>query len=224
MSASKSRAPRSPKGAALKVCGVTRGEDVDLCAELGVDAIGLNLWSGSRRYLSIEDARSLTCAWPSSGPEKIGVFVDADVDEVRRAFERLDLDMIQPHGERPICDYAGLGIPYVWVIRGTPELDSLVLPSPAPARILLDAAVAGFGGAGVTTDWAWARRALTILAPHEVWLAGGLTPDNAAQALTTVRPAGLDVASGSEREGARRGEKDRDKIAALVDICRRVRL
>ena len=209
---------------ALKVCGVTRAEDVDLCAGLGVDAVGLNLWSGSRRYLSIDDAEALVRGWPEGGPEKIGVFVDLPASEVRGVAGRLELDMIQPHGDRPIEDYAKLGIPYIWVIRGTPALEALRVPEPAPARILLDAAVAGFGGAGVKTDWGWAREAREFLAPHENWLAGGITTANAAAALAAVGPAGLDVASGSEREGARRGEKDRDKIAALVDICGRVGL
>ncbi len=216
--------PRQRPSVALKICGVTRSVDIDTCAALGVDAVGLNLWSGSRRYLSLEQAQVLTRDWPTGGPERIGVFVDADVDEVRRAVERLRLDLIQPHGERSIADYARMGIPYVWVIRGTPALDTLELPSPAPARILLDAAVPGFGGAGVTTDWSWARRAIVQLSACEVWLAGGITADNAAAAIAAVAPAGLDVASGSEREGARRGEKHPDKIAALVDICRRVRL
>ena len=139
-------------------------------------------------------------------------------------WEELGLDMIQPHGERPIADYAALDLPYIWVIRGTPALDSLRVPTPAPARVLLDAAVEGFGGAGIQTDWGWAREAVAALAPHEVWLAGGIKVDNAASAVAEVGPAGLDVASGSERDGARRGEKDRDRIAALVDICRRVRL
>ena len=215
---------RPRPGIALKICGVTRSVDVDTCAALGVDAVGLNLWPASRRYLSLRQAESLTRAWPEAGPERIGVFVDADLDVVRRAVERLQLDMIQPHGERAISDYAGLGIPYVWVIRGTPALDTLDLPSPAPARILLDAAVAGFGGAGVTTDWNWARRAVKHFADHEVWLAGGIRVDNAEAAIVAVAPAGLDVASGSEREGAQHGEKHSDKIAALVDICRRVRL
>ncbi|MCA9663267.1 MAG: phosphoribosylanthranilate isomerase [Myxococcales bacterium] len=208
----------------LKICGVTRAEDVAACAELGVDAIGLNLWPGSRRYLRLPEAAALTAAWPDRGPEKIGVFVDPTEEAIRRAWEELGLDMIQPHGERPIADYAALDLPYIWVIRGTPALDSLRVPTPAPARVLLDAAVEGFGGAGIQTDWGWAREAVAALAPLEVWLAGGIKVDNAASAVAEVGPAGLDVASGSERDGARRGEKDRDRIAALVDICRRVRL
>ncbi|MFY0532412.1 hypothetical protein [Nannocystis pusilla] len=65
----------------------------------------------------------------------------------------------------------------------------------------------GYGGAGQTTDWAWAAAAVQQLAGLEVWLAGGITPANAAQAIAQVRPAGLDVASGTELPGARRGRR-----------------
>lgn len=205
---------------ALKICGVTRAEDLERCAALGVDAIGLNLWPRSRRALDLAAAAALVDRWPAGGPEKIGVFVDPDEDELLAAHRRLGLDLVQPHGDAPIERYAALGLPYVWVIRGAPALDTLAIPTPAPARILLDAAVPGYGGVGVRTDWAWAREAVQHLAPIPVWLAGGLTPENAAAAIAEVRPAGLDVASGSERAGAQRGEKDPEKIAALVDICR----
>ncbi|MCB9566521.1 MAG: phosphoribosylanthranilate isomerase [Myxococcales bacterium] len=204
----------------LKICGVTRAEDLLACAELGVDAVGLNLWPGSRRALTLDQASALVERWPRPGPERIGVFVDPTIDEVMRATEALALDAIQLHGDRPIEPYAALGIPYLWVVRGTPPLAELRPPTPAPSRILLDAAVAGYGGAGVRTDWVWAKAAVAALAPAEVWLAGGITPANAASALAEVGPAGLDVASGAEREGARHGEKDRDRIAALVAIVR----
>ncbi len=205
----------------LKICGVRRAEDYRACVALGVDSIGLNMWTGSRRYLDPADARALPA--PSSAVERVGVFVDSAPDQVLERARALSLDLIQPHGDLPIAAFAGLGLPYTWVIRGAPELAALVraAPSPAPARILLDAAVPGFGGEGVRTDWGWARRAcarLSQIAP--VWLAGGITPDNAARAIATVAPAGLDVASGSELAGARRGEKDPPRIAALLAICR----
>lgn len=79
----------------------------------------------------------------------------------------------------------------------------------------------GYGGAGQTTDWSWARAAVQRLSPAApVWLAGGITPDNAAAAISAVAPAGLDVASGAEAADARRGEKDRARIAALLAACR----
>lgn len=202
----------------LKVCGVTRPEDLAACVELGVDAVGINLWAGSRRGLTLTEAVALVQAVrPPPALARIGVFVDPSGDEVRRAVEALALDLVQIVGAR---EPAGPGLPRVWVIRGTPPLAELRPPAPPPARVLLDAAVPGFGGAGQTTDWTWARAAVQHLAPLEVWLAGGITPGNAAAAIAQVRPAGLDVASGSELPGARRGEKDRAAIAALVAACR----
>lgn len=202
--------------AKLKVCGVTRPDDLAACAELGVDAVGINLWSGSRRGLSVDEAAALLAAVrPPRALERVGVFVAPTADEVRRAVEALELDAVQIVGE---VEVAGFGFPYLWVVRGTPA--ELEPPTPAPRRVLLDAAVPGYGGAGQTTDWEWAARAVQRLAPREVWLAGGITPANAAAALRQVRPAGLDVASGTELPGARRGEKDRAAIAALLAACR----
>jgi phosphoribosylanthranilate isomerase len=204
--------------ARLKICGVTRPEDLELCVELGVDAVGLNLWSGSRRGLTLAQARALVGVLPArGGPERVGVFVHPTDEELRRAHQELRLDLVQVVTDDPAAPLPSL--PAMWVIRGTPALASL--PRPSPARILLDAAVPGYGGAGQTTDWTWARAAVTelsTLAP--VWLAGGITADNAAAALATVRPAGLDVASGSELPGATRGEKDRARVVALLAACR----
>ena len=93
------------------------------------------------------------------------------------------------------------------------------MPAPAPAWALLDALVEGYGGEGRRTDWGWAARAVEALAPLPVWLAGGIDPGNAEAALTSVRPAGLDVATGAERPGGARGTKDATRVAHLAAIC-----
>jgi len=205
----------------LKICGVTHPDDLDTCLAHGVTALGLNLWPGSPRALDLDAALALVRrarAAPGGGPTLVAVHVDPTEAQVHEAFDRLGVDLIQPHGDAPIEPLAALGRPYVWVVRGTPSLDTLRRPDPAPAWVLLDARVEGFGGQGVTTDWSWAARAVGALAPVPVWLAGGLTPDNAARALQQVRPAGLDVASGAERRDDRR-RKDPAAIAALASIC-----
>jgi phosphoribosylanthranilate isomerase len=208
----------------LKICGLTRAEDLRACAELGVDAVGLNFWPGSKRALDLDGGRELVASLPGSGPTRVGVFVDAPLARVEAAIDACDLELIQPHGDAPVEPYAELaakwGLGWIWVLRGTPELDTLRLPEPRPRWILLDAAVEGYGGAGRRTDWAWAAEAVDALAPIAVWLAGGITPDNVAEALERVRPAGVDVASGAELPGARRGEKDREALAALIRACR----
>jgi phosphoribosylanthranilate isomerase len=202
----------------LKICGLTRPEDLDACERLGVDAIGLNFWSGSKRALSLADARALLSGRTRSCL-RVGVFVDASPDDVARTFEALDLDVVQLHGDAPIDPFAALGLPYVQVVRGTPDLATLALPSPPPRWVLLDALVPGFGGTGTRTDWTWAAAAVRHLSPTPVWLAGGIDPDNAAQAIAAVSPAGLDVASGAEPPDAAHGEKDAVRIAALLQIC-----
>lgn len=203
--------------AKLKICGVTRPVDLAVCVELGVDSIGINLWSGSRRGLSLAGAEALLRdVMPSrGGPERVGVFVNPGADELQRAYETLELDLVQVIFD----DAHAPSLPHTWVIRGTPSLESLRLPSPPPARVLLDAVAPGYGGAGLMTDWAWAGAAVPRFSVP-VWLAGGITPENAAAALAAVAPAGLDVASGAELAGAARGEKDRGKIAALLAACR----
>ncbi len=206
----------------LKICGVTHPDDIDACLTHGVDAIGLNLWPGSPRALTLEQAEPLARrARAGVGrPRLVGVLVDPSEDEARSAFDRLGLDLLQPHGDAPIERTAALGLPYVWVIRGTPSLDALRVPSPAPGWILLDAHVRGYGGQGARTDWEWAALAVRALAPVPVWLAGGIRPDNAAQALDIVGPAGLDVASGAEHPHDPR-RKDATKIAALATLCKK---
>lgn len=205
--------------ARLKICGVTRPEDLECCARLGVDSVGLNLWSGSRRGLTLARAEALVRAAPAPGLERVGVFVDPAPGEVERAHAALGLDLVQVVGDAPFEPPPGVA--WTWVIRGTPDLATLAIPARAPGRILLDAAVAGWGGAGEPTDWTWARaavEALSTIAP--VWLAGGITPENAAAALAAVGPAGLDVASGAEVATLRDGTKDHARIAALLHACR----
>ncbi|MGH1343333.1 MAG: phosphoribosylanthranilate isomerase [Nannocystales bacterium] len=197
---------------------MTRRADLEACDRLGVDAVGINLWSGSKRGLSPEDAGALLAG--RSGALRVGVFVDHQPHQVAAIARALNLDAIQPHGDADPQLFAGLGVPWAWVIRGTPDLASLAVPEPLPAWVLLDAVVAGFGGAGAQTDWAWAARAVNALAPLPVWLAGGITADNAADALSQVQPAGLDVASGSEMPGALHGEKDIVRIEGLLGAVR----
>ena len=221
--------PSGPKGSiGLKICGITRSEDLLACARLGVDAVGFNLWPGSRRHCTVEQAKVMLELLERSHehrPLRVGVLVDAAVGEVDDAITELRLDLIQPHGDAPVEPYAELadrrGIGWIWVVRGTPSLDDLTIPTPRPRWALLDALVPGFGGAGQTTDWDWAARAVQRLADAGLpaWLAGGISARNAAEALARVGPAGLDVASGAEQIGATHGEKSTEAIAALRAIC-----
>lgn len=208
---------------ALKICGVTRAEDVEACRAAGVEAIGLNFWRGSKRVVSRAQAERLSEAAHRPGdtpPLKVvGVFVDHAPHEVQQIAHAVQLDYVQPHGDVSPGPVAALGIPWIWVVRGTPDVTHLDPPSPPPSWVLLDAHVPNYGGEGTRTDWEWAATAVRMLAPTPVWLAGGITPSNALEAKTVVGAAGLDVASGAENPGVRDGRKDADRIARLARIC-----
>lgn len=204
----------------LKVCGVTNADDLRACRDAGVDAVGINFWSGSKRYVSGPDAARWVGQVRAQGrlPTIVGVFVDPLPSYMGAIVEAVELDLVQLHGDSPTSAYAALGQPWVQVIRGPRPLSKVRVSKPTPRWVLLDAAVPGYGGQGVQLDWKWARSAVAALSAHDVWLAGGIRPDNAAEAITAVRPAGLDVASGAELQGDAR-RKDPAKIAALVQIC-----
>ena len=204
--------------AKLKICGVTRVVDLAACVELE----GL---VGAVQRLAARVDEHADALGPAAGrhhraQQRCGL---GEREAAARTRPQVDADRVDPEldARREVDDPDAppLTLPYTWVVRGAPPLGSLVLPTPAPARVLLDAAAPGYGGAGQTTDWVWARAAAQRLAAP-VWLAGGITPGNAAAALAAVGPVGLDVASGAELPGAGRGEKDRTKIVALLAACR----
>jgi phosphoribosylanthranilate isomerase len=188
----------------VKICGITRQVDADVAAEAGADWIGLNFWPGSKRRVTIDAARGIRTPL-----HKVGVFVNATLDEIRRAVEEVGLDRIQLHGDEPADFWAGPP-PALRVARG---LDAL---SAGEGVVLLDAATPGYGGAGEPLDWELVRAAVEKTR-REIILAGGLTPANVAEAVRVVRPAGVDVASGVESSP---GIKDAEKIRAFVTAAR----
>jgi phosphoribosylanthranilate isomerase len=204
----------------LKICGVTHVDDLRACRDEGADAVGINFWSGSKRHVSLRDAARMLDVVRGEGelPLVVGVFVDPAPGELSEIVEAVGVQIVQLHGDVPGAAYAALGRPWIQVIRGPRPLARLSVSQPRPQWVLLDASVPGYGGQGVQLDWAWAHDAVAALSAHDVWLAGGITPQNAAEATATVGPAGIDVASGAEREGDAR-RKDPAKIAALRRIC-----
>lgn len=202
----------------LKVCGITTREDYELCASQDVDAVGFNFWPSSKRATTPAKVAKLL-EGANTSVLRVGVFVDPEIELVREAFEAGRLDLIQLHGDRPVQAYASLGLPYIWVLRGTPNIRKLEWPEPGPTVVLLDAKVRGYGGQGHKTDWDWARSAVRAV-PVPAWLAGGVKPQNVADALDQVRPQGVDVATGSEPENpAYGGQKDPEAVAELAAIC-----
>lgn len=196
----------------VKVCGITRLEDALACVEAGVDAVGFNLWPGSKRYLPLEGAAGIAARLPS-GLLRVGVFVRPTPEQVRTAVGALGLGAVQLHGDEDPADYAGVGAALWQVLRIESSLPVTV--SPHASELLLDARVDGFGGSGRRFDWSLARGARRFARP--VWVAGGLSPENVGQVIRQAAPAGVDVASGVESAP---GLKDRARIRALVAAVR----
>jgi phosphoribosylanthranilate isomerase len=209
----------------IKICGLTREQDVDAAVEAGADAIGLVLYSKSPRYVSAERAAELARRLPPFVTPVL-LFVNEPLAGVRAACERVPAAMLQFHGDETpeYCREAtGGSRPYLRAARiplaGDQAFDLLKFAADhSEARaLLLDAHVEGYGGAGKTFPWS---RLPPNVSCHAV-LSGGLTPANVADGIVQVRPRfrtlAVDVSSGVE---ASRGVKDAAKIHQFVAAVR----
>lgn len=208
----------------IKICGVTLPDDAAAVASAGVDFIGLNFWEKSKRYLSPERAPLIAGIVRSTGPAKlVGVFVDPDPDEVLAVTGRVELDIIQLHGEESpeLCTRISQAVyrPVWKAIAVSSPADVARLDLVPAEAILLDAPTPGRGGAGAKFDHAVAAGARAQFPAIKIVLAGGMTPHNVAAAIAKVQPWAVDVASGVETAP---GIKDRAKLTAFVDAVRGV--
>jgi phosphoribosylanthranilate isomerase len=208
-----------PAVSSLKVCGVTLRTDAEQLVAHRVPALGVNFWPRSKRYCPPAEA---TVFLPALKDRilRVGVFVNADPEEVARLFEEDLIDLAQFHGDETEGDcmtFATRGLPFIKAlgVKSPEDLESAT--GYHASAILLDAYAPGiYGGTGQTIDWTTARAFRDQHPALPLILAGGITPDNAAAALDAVHPAALDVASGSESEP---GIKDFHKVAALLAAC-----
>lgn len=199
----------------VKICGVTTPEDARTAVDAGADAVGVNLWPQSKRYADDAAARAVVDAIPP-GVLKVGVFVNAPVAEVRARVAALGLDRAQLHGDETPAEFATLPSgQLVRVVRVRDEASFAGGAGWAPSLFLYDALVDGYGGAGVTAPWALVSR----LARRPFLLAGGLTPENVADAIAATRPDGVDVASGVEIDSAP-GRKDPERVRRFIQAAR----
>jgi len=130
----------------IKICGVTTPEDAAMVAAAGADAIGVNLWPGSKRHVTADAARDILAAIPA-GVLKVGVFVDAPADEVERQIDALGLDRAQLHGDEAAAHFGRLDPRLVRVVRVRDESSFEREAGWSPALWLYDAHVDGYGGA-----------------------------------------------------------------------------
>jgi phosphoribosylanthranilate isomerase len=207
----------------IKFCGLTHPDDVRAAADAGADAVGFNFYAQSSRFVDPRTAGPLVRATPPT-IEPVGVFVEATTDEIRSTATRLGLRAVQWHGDGlppngdfgPIRLYVAARVRCEGCLAGVRAMVASQRFSGTPlAAVLIDAHVPGqFGGTGQTAPW-------NLLAGFDpgvpVILAGGLTPENVAEAVRIVRPYGVDVASGVESSP---GRKDADKMRRFVEAVR----
>jgi len=196
----------------VKICGVTTPEDAALAAAAGADAIGVNFWPGSKRFVAPDAARDVLAAIPA-GVLKVGVFVDAPADDVEHQIGELGLDRVQLHGDEAPAHFGRLDARLIRVVRVRDQASFESEAGWSPALWLYDAFVDGFGGGGVAAPWPL----IAAQARRPFLLAGGLTPENVAAAITATKPNGVDVASGVESSPRR---KDPAKVAAFIAAAR----
>jgi phosphoribosylanthranilate isomerase len=199
----------------VKICGITRIEDALAAAKAGADAVGLVFYPPSPRYVPAEQAAQIAQSLPPF-VTTVGLFVNADAETIAEVMDQAGIDLIQFHGNE-CADYcAQHKRPWMRAIRvqEATNLAKEIEPFNAARGILLDAYRPGVpGGTGETFDWSCIPQNLA----RRIVLAGGLAPDNVAQAVREVRPYAVDVSSGVE---VAPGIKDADKIARFIAAVR----
>jgi phosphoribosylanthranilate isomerase len=204
----------------VKICGITNLSDALAAIDCGADALGFNFYPGSRRYIDIETARDWIDKLPGDVC-KVAVLVDPSLDEAIRVNELRFIDALQLHGQESPEFCRGLAekrVRFAKALRVTGESSLVDVPSYHTSMLVLDSMTCGkFGGTGRTFPWKWARRFVKSHPGLNIVLAGGLTPENVAQAISEARPSGVDVTTGVESSAR---YKDRGRLRAFIEAVR----
>ena len=197
----------------IKICGLTREQDIDDAVEAGADAIGFVLYAKSPRHVDVTRAAELARRLPAF-VTPVGLFVNASAGLIAQATAAMPALLLQFHGDETPADCRAPGRPYLRAARMASGFDLLKFAACyADARaILLDAHVDGYGGAGKVFDWSLIPQDV----PRPLVLSGGLHADNVIEGILRVRPWAVDVSSGVERA---KGIKD---ATALRRFCEQV--
>jgi phosphoribosylanthranilate isomerase len=192
----------------VKICGITRVEDAEAAVAAGANAIGFIFWPKSPRFIDPHRARRIAAALPPF-VTAVGVFVNQPLAYVNGVASLVALGAVQLHGDETPEYAATVSRP---VMKAVSVGRDQARMWPSRVRLLLDVHdPVARGGTGRTVDW---TAAADLAARREVLLAGGLTPDNVADAVARVRPFGIDVSSGVERAP---GIKDHERLKALFE-------
>ena len=210
----------------IKICGITNLEDALTAVDAGADALGFVFYEKSPRNIDSETAREIV-AKLSGQVEKVGLFIDQSMDDIRATAKEIaltaaqvygDMDHVNKHGEGPCLKL----IPALSLLlkQDRPEDHAMMWNPDAVYAFLLDSgAGANLGGTGQTFDWVASKSAVEIIKRlGNVIVAGGLTPENVGEAMRILSPWGVDISSGVE---ARPGKKDPAKVRAFIDAVRR---
>lgn len=203
----------------VKICGITRPDDALAAARAGADAVGLVFYAKSPRAVTINEAQGVARALPPF-VTTVGLFVDAAPDDIREVLQSVSLDLLQFHGNEAPDQCRMYGRPYVKAVRmrETTDLAAVARSYHDAAGLLVDTYVEGVpGGTGRAFDWSRLPSSLS----RPLILAGGLTPDNVAEAVGRVRPWAVDVSGGVESAP---GVKDAARIEAFIRGVNSVRL
>jgi len=206
-----------PGALRVKICGVTNPADAAVVVDAGAEAIGINLFSGSKRFVELHDVRGWVAELPIT---RVAVVVNATRDDVARIVDAACFDAIQFHGDETpdLCAEC----PIVWIralrVEG-PETLRHALEYATQAILLDGFSAAGYGGTGTAVDVELARDFVRWNPGRQVILAGGLKPETVAKAAHLVKPHAVDVAGGVEMDRDPR-RKDPAKVRAFVDAAR----
>jgi len=203
----------------VKICGLTREEDVAAAVAAGADAIGLVFYPASRRVVTVAQAAALRTQVPAF-VSAVALFANAQRHEVEKVIAEAAPDLLQFHGDESPADCAAFGRRYVKAFRvGAPGLQTAAQLAdtcaayPDAAGWLFDAHHAGYGGSGLRFDLALLDEVLRLPQRRPIILAGGLTPENVPAAINRVYPYAVDVSSGVEEVP---GVKSSDKLRRFV--------
>ena len=203
----------------IKICGITNLADAQAAVEAGADALGFIFYEKSPRFVPLKTAAEISKQLPPF-VMRVGVFVNAPEDFVLRAIAECNLTMLQFHGDEPpeFCTQFGLMSMKAFRIRDAETLK--LIPNYQTDAYLLDAfSSTTLGGTGEKFNWDLAVAAQKFGKP--IFLAGGLTPENVAEAVKKVQPFGVDVSSGVESAP---GKKDHAKVKAFIEAARKANL
>ena len=198
----------------IKICGLTRTEDVDAAVAAGADAIGFVFYPKSKRFVDIDCAKKLMARVPPF-VVTVGLFVNEQPEIIESILSELPISLLQFHGDEQPEACERYHRPYIKAIRMTEQTNLLAEASrfSSAKGLLLDADSAGYGGAGKTFDWSMIPNMTNI----PIILAGGLNQDNVKEAINMVKPYAVDVSSGVESQP---GIKCHNKITTFVELVR----